>query len=126
MSSAHPAPMPVVILISGQGSNMLAIAEAARAGKIPVEVTAVISNRAAAAGLSAAGGLGIETRIVAPDQYPDRLTYDLALAAAINAYAPRVVVLAGFMRILTAAFVHEFSGRLLNIHPSLLPAYRGL
>ncbi len=116
----------VVILISGRGSNMLAIAEAARAGTLPVEVAAVISNRADAAGLARARELGIPTAVVDSAGHPDRLSYDRALAATVRAYSPGLVVLAGFMRILSAEFVHEFAGRLLNIHPSLLPAYRGL
>jgi phosphoribosylglycinamide formyltransferase 1 len=118
--------MPVVILISGRGSNMLAIAEAARAGKIPVRIAAVISNREDAPGLASARALGIATAIVSHQEHADRTAYDRALIAAIRSYSPGLVVLAGFMRILGPEFVHEFAGRLFNIHPSLLPAHRGL
>jgi phosphoribosylglycinamide formyltransferase-1 len=118
--------VPVVILISGRGSNMVAIAQAAHAGRLPVRVAAVISNRDDSAGLIRAQAMGIPTAIVTREQHLDRDAYDRALAEAVRGHSPGIVVLAGFMRILGAQFVREFSGRLLNIHPSLLPAYRGL
>ncbi len=116
----------VVVLISGRGLNMLAIARAANDSALPVRIAAVISNRADAAGLAAANDLGIPTVVIAPARFPDRAAYDVALAEAVRSHSPDLVVLAGFMRILGVPFVREFAGRLLNIHPSLLPAYRGL
>jgi len=120
------SPLPTVILISGRGSNMRAIAEAARSGALPIEVRAVLSDRADAAGLAAARALGIEARPICPRPGADRSEYDRELAAAVRGYSPGLVVLAGFMRILSPVFVEEFLGRMLNIHPSLLPRYRGL
>lgn len=105
---------------------MLTIARAAQSGALPVKVAAVVSDKANAEGLVHAQALGIECRVLSPREYPDRNAYDVALAALIREYSPKLVVLAGFMRILSKEFVHEFSGRLFNIHPSLLPAYRGL
>jgi len=110
----------VVVLISGRGSNMRSIAEAG------LPVAAVISNRADAAGLEFARGRGIPTAIVEHRAYASREAFDAALAAVIERYAPRLVAMAGFMRILTAGFVARFEGRLMNIHPSLLPAFPGL
>ena len=112
----------IVILISGRGSNMQALLEA----NLPCRVAAVISNRADAPGLSIAEQHGIATHIVAHRDYSDRESFDAALAAAIDRYQPDLVVLAGFMRILTPNFVTRYQGRLINIHPSLLPAYSGL
>jgi len=116
----------IVILISGRGSNMEAIVEACAAQAWPARIAAVISNRADAAGLDYAAARGIATAVVEHRAYPDREGFDAALAQAIDAHAPDVVVLAGFMRILTAGFVQRYAGRLLNIHPSLLPAFTGL
>jgi phosphoribosylglycinamide formyltransferase-1 len=116
----------IVILISGRGSNMEAIVEACAAQSWPARVAAVISNRADAAGLDYAAARGITTAVVEHRAYADRERFDAALAEAIDAHAPDVVVLAGFMRILTAGFVQRYAGRLLNIHPSLLPAFAGL
>ena len=113
----------IVILISGRGSNMEAIVQARIAG---ARVAAVISNRADASGLAFARAHGIATAVVSHHDYPDRARFDAALAACIDAHAPDLVVLAGFMRLLTAEFVHHYDGRLLNIHPSLLPAFPGL
>jgi phosphoribosylglycinamide formyltransferase 1 len=118
--------LPIAILISGRGSNMRVIAERARSGELPVEVRVVICDKADAAGLAIATELGIATEVVAPKGYPDRPSYDAALAQAVARYAPKLVVLAGFMRILTAPFIGAFAGRILNVHPSLLPKYRGL
>lgn len=112
----------IVILISGRGSNMQALLEAT----LPCQIAAVISNRADATGLDIARAHGIPTAIVAHRDYPDRGNFDTALAQTIDAFNPDYVVLAGFMRILGAGFVARYRGRLLNIHPSLLPAYGGL
>lgn len=116
----------IVILISGRGSNMQAIVEAARAQQWPAKIAAVISNRADAAGLAYAASLGIATAVVANKEFATREEFDAALQAKIDSYAPDLVVLAGFMRILTTAFVDHYAGRLLNIHPSLLPSFTGL
>jgi phosphoribosylglycinamide formyltransferase-1 len=113
----------IVILISGRGSNMEAIVAAAIPG---ARIAGVISNRPDAAGLGFAADRGIPTRVVDHKAYPDREAFDAALADAIDALAPDLVVLAGFMRILTPGFVERYAGRLVNIHPSLLPAFPGL
>ena len=110
----------VVILISGRGSNMQAMVEAG------LPVAAVISNRADAAGLEYAAGRGIATAVVSHRDYATRETFDAALAQAIDGFRPDLVALAGFMRILTPGFVSRYQGRMLNIHPSLLPAFPGL
>ena len=112
----------IVILISGRGSNMQALLEA----DLPCHVAAIISNRADAPGLAIAGRRGLATQVVAHRDHPDRESFDAALAAAIDRHRPDLVALAGFMRILTPAFVARYQGRLVNIHPSLLPAYGGL
>ncbi|MEN3295692.1 MAG: phosphoribosylglycinamide formyltransferase 1 [Burkholderiales bacterium] len=116
----------IVILISGRGSNMQAIVRAARAEKWPARIAAVISNRADAEGLAFAADQGIATAVVPNKNFPSRDAFDAALQAEIDRYAPDLVVLAGFMRILTTRFVEHFSGRMLNIHPSLLPSFPGL
>jgi phosphoribosylglycinamide formyltransferase-1 len=120
----------IVILISGGGSNMAAIVRAAQRDHWDklhgAEVKAVISNRPDAGGLVFAREQGIATEVVDHKQYPSREDFDAALAAAIDRYQPALVVLAGFMRILTPGFVARYEGRLLNIHPSLLPAFPGL
>ena len=118
--------LPIVVLISGTGSNLRAIAEQARSGELPVEIRAVISDRPDAAGLAWAATAGIATLALLPRDFPDRAAFDRALADAVERYEPGLVVLAGFMRILGAEFVDRFAGRLVNIHPSLLPKYRGL
>lgn len=110
----------MVVLISGRGSNMQALVEAG----LPVK--GVISNRADAAGLEYASGRGIATAIVSHRDYAAREAFDAALALAIDGFQPDLVALAGFMRILTAGFVQRYQDRLLNIHPSLLPAFPGL
>lgn len=112
----------IVILISGRGSNMQAVLEA----KLPCHIAAVISNRADAEGLSIARTHGIPAEVVAHRDYPDRESFDAALAQKIDNYQPDYVALAGFMRILTPGFVARYLGKLVNIHPSLLPAYGGL
>ncbi|MCE2858831.1 MAG: phosphoribosylglycinamide formyltransferase [Oxalobacteraceae bacterium] len=116
----------IVILISGRGSNMAALLQAASAEQWPAQVVAVISNQANAAGLATASAAGIAARVVEHVAYPDRAQFDQALSAVIDAYAPDLVVLAGFLRILTPEFVEHYHGRLLNIHPSLLPSFPGL
>jgi phosphoribosylglycinamide formyltransferase-1 len=116
----------IVILISGRGSNMEAIVQACAAEGWPARVAAVLSNRPDASGLAYAAARGIATAVVDHKAFSDRDAFDAALAQAIDAHAPDVVVLAGFMRILTPAFVRRFAGRLVNVHPSLLPAFTGL
>jgi len=117
--------LPVVVLISGSGTNLQALIDAAAAGR-PFAIAAVISNRPAVAGLERASAAGIPTRVVDHTAFADRDSFDAALAEAIESFAPGLVVLAGFMRILTTGFVRRFAGRMLNIHPSLLPAFQGL
>jgi phosphoribosylglycinamide formyltransferase-1 len=116
----------LVILISGRGSNMRSILDAAKAGSLDVDISAVISNRPDAAGLAFAAEEGIETAVIDHKQFDSREQFDEALAAKIDAYQPDFVILAGFMRILTEGFVNHFAGRLINIHPSLLPKFKGL
>jgi phosphoribosylglycinamide formyltransferase-1 len=124
-AAASSARLPVVVLISGQGTNLLAIHAAARRG-LPVEIRGVLSDRPAAPGLERASALGLPTCALPPADYPDRASHDAALAERVAAFEPALVVLAGYMRILTPEFVRRFEGRLLNIHPSLLPKYPGL
>jgi phosphoribosylglycinamide formyltransferase-1 len=116
----------IVILISGRGSNMEAVIRAAKAEQWPARVAAVISNRADASGLAFAAEHGIKTAIVANKDYATRAKFDAALQTVIDGFAPDLVVLAGFMRILTEQFVAHYAGRMLNIHPSLLPLFPGL
>lgn len=116
----------IVILISGRGSNMQAIVAAAKAQQWPARVAAVISNRADAEGLVFAQQNGIPTAIVISKQFASRELFDAALLQTIEQFSPDLVVLAGFMRILTAGFVQFYHGRMVNIHPSLLPAFKGL
>ena len=120
----------IVILISGGGSNMAAIVRAAErdrwAERFGARIAAVISNKAEAGGLALAASHGIATAVVPHQAFDSREAFDAALAEAVDAHAPTLVVLAGFMRILTPAFVGRYSGRLVNIHPSLLPAFPGL
>ena len=120
----------IVILISGGGSNMKAIVQAAArerwADALGVRVAAVLSNKADAGGLAFAREQGLATAVLDHKAYASREAFDAALMQAIDAHAPALVVLAGFMRILTSGFVAHYEGRLLNIHPSLLPAFPGL
>jgi phosphoribosylglycinamide formyltransferase-1 len=116
----------IVILISGRGSNMEAVVRAAKAEQWPARVAAVISNRADAPGLAFAAEHGIKTAVVASKNYANRADFDAALQTVIDGFEPDLVVLAGFMRILTAQFVAHYAGRMLNIHPSLLPLFPGL
>jgi phosphoribosylglycinamide formyltransferase-1 len=112
----------IVILISGRGSNMQALLSA----NLPCHVAAVISNRADAEGLAVAQQHGIATRVLPHRDFADRAAFDEALAQLIDSFQPDFIVLAGFMRILTEQFVNRYRGRLINIHPSLLPAYAGM
>lgn len=112
----------IVILISGRGSNMQAILEAG----LPLEVASVIASKPDAKGLETAARHGVATAVVDHRRFPSRDAFDHALAEKIDEYAPDLVVLAGFMRILTADFVRRYEGRLINIHPALLPAFPGL
>lgn len=120
----------IVILISGNGSNMAAIARAAESGRwrerLGAQVVAVISNKPDAGGLALAASLGLATAVVDHKGFNSREDFDAALATAIDVHAPALVVLAGFMRILTPGFVGHYAGRFINIHPSLLPAFPGL
>ena len=116
----------VVILISGRGSNMAALLVAAREGRIAANVAGVISNRPDAGGLVLAAGHGVPAAVVDHRTFADREVFEHALAAAIDTLHPDLVVMAGFMRVVSAAFVARYAGRLINIHPSLLPAYPGL
>ncbi len=116
----------IVILISGRGSNMVALIDAAASGTLPVRVAAVLANRPDAKGLEVAAAAGVVTRVVDHRLYSDRESFDAAMAEAIDAYSPDLVVLAGFMRILSDGFVAHYEGRLINIHPSLLPSFPGL
>jgi phosphoribosylglycinamide formyltransferase-1 len=112
----------VVVLLSGRGSNLQALLEA----KLPCQFVAVISNREEAEGLQIAQAHGIATVVVPHNYYADRNSFDAALAKAIDHYSPDVIALSGFMRILTAGFVERYLGKLINIHPSLLPSYTGV
>ena len=116
----------LVILISGRGSNMEAILRAAADPAYPGQVVAVIANRPDAKGLETAKAAGIATAALDHKAYPSREAFDAALAEAIDAHAPDLVILAGFMRILSEGFVRHYEGRLIHIHPSLLPAFPGL
>ncbi|MGN6233560.1 MAG: phosphoribosylglycinamide formyltransferase [Trinickia sp.] len=116
----------IVILISGRGSNMEAIVRACAAERWPARIAAVVSNRPGAAGLAFAAAQGIPTAVVEHGGFADREAFDIALADAIDSFAPDLVVLAGFMRVLTLGFVERYAGRMLNVHPSLLPSFPGL
>lgn len=119
-------PLPVVVLVSGRGSNLRAIDARIAAGELPARILAVLSDREDAAALAWAAERGLATGAVPQRQYADRAAFDAALGNVIAGYAPALVVLAGFMRILGSPLVERFAGRMLNIHPSLLPKYPGL
>lgn len=119
-------PCNVVVLISGSGSNLQALIDSVAQDGNPARIAAVISNRADAYGLQRAKQAGIATELLDHKQFDGREAFDAALIQAIDAHQPDLVVLAGFMRILTPGFVQHYAGRLLNIHPSLLPKYKGL
>ncbi|GAC1455220.1 MAG: phosphoribosylglycinamide formyltransferase [Steroidobacteraceae bacterium] len=121
-----PAPRRLAILISGRGSNMSAIARACATGTIAAGVAMVIADRADAGGLASAAQLGIPTAVIERSSVRDAAAFEAALLAKLEAQRPDAIALAGFMRILSAGFVQRFAGRMFNIHPSLLPAYRGL
>lgn len=116
----------VVVLVSGRGSNLQAIIDAARDGRVPADINAVISNERGAPALARARTAGIPVHVINHRDYPAREKFDAALMQQIDACQPRLVALAGFMRILGKRFIDHYSGRLINIHPSLLPAFPGL
>jgi len=116
----------LAVLISGRGSNLQAFIEASASGALSADIAVVISNNPAAAGLQLAARAGIPTRSIDHRQFPSREAFDAALAEAVGQWEVDLVILAGFMRILTPVFILPFSGRLLNVHPSLLPRYPGL
>lgn len=116
----------LVILFSGSGSNLQSFIDACAEGSLPATIAGAISNNPDAYGLQRAAQAGIPTRVINHREHPSREDFDATLMQAIDAFAPDLVVLAGFMRILTPAFVRHYAGRLLNIHPSLLPRYPGL
>ena len=119
------APAALVVLLSGRGTNLEAIIKACDAG-LPAQIAAVISNQADALGLEKAQGAGIHTEVVVHRNFASRAAFDAALRENVDRFAPTLVVLAGFMRILTPGFVDHYAGRIINIHPSLLPEYPGL
>ncbi|CUA84836.1 phosphoribosylglycinamide formyltransferase [Pseudidiomarina woesei] len=116
----------IVVLISGSGTNMQAIIDACQAGKVAGNVVAVISNKADVGGLEKAANAGVETAVLSHKGFATREAYDLELQQLVDSFQPDLVVLAGFMRILTADFTRHYHGRMLNIHPSLLPKYKGI
>jgi phosphoribosylglycinamide formyltransferase-1 len=121
-----PGTEPVVVLISGRGSNMRALVERSADPAMGYHVAGVLCDRLQAGGLKVAADLGIPARALVPDQAVTRADYEAALAAAIDEFTPSLIALAGFMRILSVPFVARYAGRMLNIHPSLLPKYPGL
>jgi len=123
--SAHAA-LPLAILISGRGSNMVAIAQACAAGRIDAVVNQVLCDQPQAPGIARAKELGLATRLIPRAHFADAAAFEAALQGALAQQTHELVVLAGFMRILSAQFVARYAGRMLNIHPSLLPRYRGL
>lgn len=122
----QPAEMRLLVLISGSGSNLQAIIDQCASGGLGAQIVAVISNRADAFGLERAQKAGIATQVLDHREYPDRESYDRQLAQLVESFRPEVIALAGFMRILSPFFVQRFSGRMFNIHPSLLPKFTGL
>lgn len=124
---AEPAPLPkAVVLISGNGSNLQAIIDASSSGELPLDICAVISNVPDVKGLERAADAEIKTHVIEHKKYPQRELFDVQLIRQINEYQPDIVILAGFMRILSKDFVNQYLGKLVNIHPSLLPLYPGL
>lgn len=127
MSIDNATALPtLVVLISGSGSNLQAFIKAIQSGRLKARIAAVISNRADAYGLQRAAAAGIATATLEHTQFASREAFDQALQQQIDVFQPDLVVLAGFMRILTPNFVHHYAGRMLNIHPSLLPLYKGI
>lgn len=119
-------PLPTVVLISGRGTNLQSLLDGCNSGALPIDLRAVISNRPTAFGLERARRAGVAAVIIDHNRFAERSAFDIALQREIDAFQPQLVVLAGFMRLLTAPFCDHYSGRMLNIHPSLLPAYQGL
>ena len=117
---------PIVVLISGNGSNLQAIIDAIVKKNYPIEIKAVISNKATAVGLQRATAAGIPTEVLLPKNHANRVAYDQALIKHVDRYQAKLIVLAGFMRVLSAEFVNHFNNKLINIHPSLLPKHKGL
>lgn len=126
ISEMAAQPARLVVLISGRGSNLKAIQAAIEAGSLPAHIAAVISDRPQAAGFEWAEACGLDTVSIEPVRFPDRAAFEQALMTAIDGFEPRYIVLAGFMRVLGRDFVEHYFGRMLNIHPSLLPRHRGL
>jgi phosphoribosylglycinamide formyltransferase-1 len=126
MSTAAAPPLPLAVLVSGRGSNMAAIAHACASGAVNARIARVIADRSNAGGIERAQQLGLETRVIAARQFPDRAAFETALQYEIEASGARLVVLAGFMRILSGEFAARHAGAMLNIHPSLLPKFTGL
>ena len=122
----NPAPLPVAVLISGRGSNLQSLIDAVRNDGLALDIRAVISNEARAGGLRRARAAGIETRVLDHRAFASRDDFDAALGRVVDACRPELVILAGFMRILGPTFVRRYAGRLMNIHPSLLPCFPGL
>lgn len=116
----------LVVLISGRGSNLQALLDQAASGELPVEITAVISNRPGVQGLERARRAGVPALALDHKSFPDRSSFEMALMELIDRHQPDLVILAGFMQVLTPTFTERYRGRLLNIHPSLLPKFRGL
>lgn len=115
-----------VVLISGSGSNLQALIDGQQAGELPISIEAVISNRPGVLGLERADAAGIQAQVIDHKNFDSRESFDTELQQAIDAHTPELIILAGFMRILTADFTNHYAGRMLNIHPSLLPKYQGL
>lgn len=126
MSNLHKSNTRIVVLISGNGSNLQAMIDHINLGNIKATISAVISNKANVYGLKRAELADIETHIIDHTHYATRMLFDQSLADIIDQYRPNIIILAGFMRILTPEFVIRYTGKLINIHPSLLPLYRGL
>ena len=116
----------IVVLISGRGTNLQAIIDAIAGGSLPADLRAVVCNEPGASGIARAREAGCETAVVHHRDFPGRERFDAALAEAVDAFGPELVVLAGFMRVLTPGFVRRYAGRLINVHPSLLPDFPGL
>ena len=126
MSTDLVSPIRLVVLISGNGSNLQAIIDNITNNNLPAQIVAVISNKADAYGLERAKKAGIEQQVLSHKDYSDRNQYDLALKELIDGYQPDLIILAGFMRILSNKFVEHYFHKMMNIHPSLLPKYKGL
>jgi phosphoribosylglycinamide formyltransferase-1 len=126
MSDSPVSHTRVVVLISGSGSNLQALIDGMKSGELPIEIVAVISNRPAVLGLQRAENAGIPAVVVDHKNFTDRIAFDRELAQVIDSFHPQLIVLAGFMRILTPDFTKRYVGRMVNIHPSLLPKYQGL